>query len=204
VSIGRDDCYFSVDVEADGPIPGPYSMLSMGIVVAGRYDGSTFRRGDVDDPASRLYVELKPISNQFDPRALEVSGLDRDRLLSSGEDPAFAMTRVARWVRQQAGSARPIFSAWPLGFDWMFSYWYFVQYADGGSPFGHSLHLDMKTLYAARSAEPIHRSIKRNMPAGILGERPHTHHALDDAIEQAVLFANIFEWRVEPEAGSRR
>jgi hypothetical protein len=124
--------------------------------------------------------------------------------MSTGEDPAFAMTRVARWVRQQSGSARPIFAAWPLGFDWMFCYWYFVQYADGGSPFGHSLHIDIKTLYAARSAEPVHRSIKRNMPASILGERPHTHHALEDATEQAVLFANIFEWRVEPDTPDTR
>lgn len=30
------DLYFSADVETDGPIPGPYSMLSFGIVFAGR------------------------------------------------------------------------------------------------------------------------------------------------------------------------
>jgi hypothetical protein len=29
----RPDVYFSVDVEADGPIPGPYSMLSVGVAV---------------------------------------------------------------------------------------------------------------------------------------------------------------------------
>jgi hypothetical protein len=28
------DIYFSADIEADGPIPGPYSMLSFGLAVA--------------------------------------------------------------------------------------------------------------------------------------------------------------------------
>jgi hypothetical protein len=32
------ETYFSVDVEADGPIPGPYSMISVGVAVAGRHD----------------------------------------------------------------------------------------------------------------------------------------------------------------------
>src|SRR5262245_56668885 len=33
------DVYFSADVETDGPIPGPYSMLSFALVQAGRFDG---------------------------------------------------------------------------------------------------------------------------------------------------------------------
>ena len=88
----RSDCYISVDIEADGPIPGPYSMLSIGMAVAGRFDGTTFERVDVDDPDHRFYAELKPISSEFDEAALAVAGLDRDRLQETGEDPALAMT----------------------------------------------------------------------------------------------------------------
>ena len=29
----------------------------------------------------------------------------------------------------------------------------------------------------------------------LLADRPHTHNALDDAIQQAELFANVFEWK---------
>jgi hypothetical protein len=32
------------------------------------------------------------------------------------------------------------------------------------------------------------------MPASLLPASPHTHNALDDAIEQGELFANVFEW----------
>ena len=38
------DVYFSADVETDGPIPGPYSVLSFALVFAGTYDGSLFSR----------------------------------------------------------------------------------------------------------------------------------------------------------------
>jgi hypothetical protein len=192
--MARRDCYVSVDIEADGPVPGPYSMLSIGMVVAGRYDGERFDAGDLDDTEQRFYAELRPISSEFDQAALEVSGLDRQHLERDGEDPAFAMTRAAAWVRRVARKDRAVFAAFPLGFDWMFAYWYFTRFAETGSPFGHSTHLDIKTLYSARAGEPIVRSIKRNMPADILGNRPHTHHALDDALEQAELLQNLLRW----------
>jgi hypothetical protein len=32
------------------------------------------------------------------------------------------------------------------------------------------------------------------MPKHLVAGRRHTHHALDDAIEQGELFANIWEW----------
>jgi hypothetical protein len=41
---GNVDSYFSADVETDGPIPGPYSMLSFALVYAGSFDGAKFSR----------------------------------------------------------------------------------------------------------------------------------------------------------------
>ena len=37
--------------------------------------------------------------------------------------------------------------------------------------------------------------LERAMPHELLSKRPHTHNARDDAVEQADLFANLFEWR---------
>jgi hypothetical protein len=59
---GLVDAYFSADVETDGPIPGPYSMLSFALVFAGRYDGHLFARPD--SYVARFYAELKPISEE--------------------------------------------------------------------------------------------------------------------------------------------
>ena len=44
------DVYFSADVETDGPIPGPFSILSFALVYAGRFDGGRFERpANLDD-----------------------------------------------------------------------------------------------------------------------------------------------------------
>ncbi|MEV5707140.1 exonuclease [Actinoallomurus sp. NPDC052274] len=192
------DVYISADVEADGPIPGPYSMISFGLAVAGTYDGRTFERRDPE--AATFYAELRPISDEYDAAALAVSGLDRERLLREGRDPAAAMSAAARWVEAvgRAEGGKPVFAAYPLGFDWMFLYWYFVRFAETGSPFGHSRFLDLKTLYAARSGETVTRSVKGRMPRHLLSRRRHTHHALDDAVEQAELLQNLMAWDGAP------
>lgn len=106
------------------------------------------------------------------------------------------MTEFAHWVDAMAerhdGSA--VFAAYPLGFDWLFTYWYLISYA-GHSPFGHGRAVDIKTLYAARAARPIAGSTKRQMASHLRTDTPHTHNALDDAVEQAELLANIMRWR---------
>ncbi|AGL19995.1 exonuclease [Actinoplanes sp. N902-109] len=185
------DLYISVDIEADGPIPGPYSMLSFGMVTAATYDGTTFTRLE---PAT-FYRELQPISPEFVPEALAVSGLDRAALARTGAPPALAMTENVAWLAEMAEQhrARPVLVAYPLGFDWMFTYWYQVRFT-GGSPFGHSGHLDIKTLFAGKARTTVRSVGKRTMPRHLLSSRTHTHHALDDALEQAELFCNIAAW----------
>ncbi|MFA1551694.1 exonuclease [Actinomadura chokoriensis] len=194
----KRELYVSVDVEADGPIPGPYSMLSFGMAACGTFDGDEFRPSDPAE--STFYAELKPISDAYVPEALAVSGLDRGLLAVDGRDPAEAMNAATAWITEvsAAANASPVLVAYPLGFDWMFLYWYWMRFADAGSPFGHSRHLDLKSLYAAKARTLVTRSTKRQMPAGLLPDRPHTHNALDDAIEQAELFHNLIRWAGNP------
>jgi DNA polymerase III epsilon subunit-like protein len=195
--MAKSEVYISLDIEADGPIPGPYSMISFGLAVCGTFDGRTF---EPVDPAERtFYAELKPISNDFVPDALAVSGLDRDRLLVEGRDPADAMDAAAAWVAEVTGDADPVVVAYPLGFDWMWLYWYFMRFAAAGSPFSFSRHLDIKTIYATKARTTVARSTKRQMPGYLRAKRPHTHNALDDALEQAELFQKLFRWEgVQP------
>ncbi|MFC0109014.1 hypothetical protein [Kibdelosporangium aridum] len=133
--MAKASVYISVDVEADGPIPGPYSMISLGACVAGRHDGDVFT--PVDPEVQTFYRELRPISDQFVPEALAVSGLDRDLLVKSGAEPAAAMRDFAAWVKEVSGPAAAVFTAYPASFDWMFTYWYVMRFT-GSSPFGHS------------------------------------------------------------------
>lgn len=186
------DIYFSADVETDGPIPGPYSMLSFALVEAGRYDGVTFQRAPAS--AASFYAELRPISDDFEPEALAVNGLDRERLMQAGEDPVDAMTRASEWVSRQSHGGSPILVAYPLSFDWTWLYWYFVRFSAAGSPFKHSRCFDLKTAFATKAGLPIAGSGRDKLPVALRSHRVHSHHALDDAREQAEIFANVFEW----------
>ncbi|MFG1709537.1 hypothetical protein ACFLIM_40775 [Nonomuraea sp. M3C6] len=97
-------------------------MISLGMAVAGRAD-LTF------------YTELRPISDEFVPAALAVSGLDRDRLLREAPAPEEAMAAAARWVDGLRKIGRPVFLAAPAVWDGMFVHWYFIRFT-GKSPFG--------------------------------------------------------------------
>ena len=186
------DVYFSADVETDGPIPGPYSMLSFALVYSGSFDGKQFKHPQNFE--DNFYRELKPISKSFQPEALRVNGLDRERLCREGETPERAMSEAYDWITGIAGVAKPVLVAYPLSFDWAWLYWYFVQFSSKGSPFNHSLCFDMKTAYAVKASVPISEAGRSKILPQLLPDRRHTHHALDDAIEQAEIFGNLFEW----------
>jgi hypothetical protein len=186
------DAYFSADVETDGPIPGPFSILSFGLVYAGSFDGQRFSAPG--SYSETFYRELRPISDNYQAEALRVNGLDRDRLLREGASPEIAMEEARRWIEGFAGEAKPVLVAYPLSFDWSWLYWYFVRFSAGGSPFNHSLCFDIKTAFAVKAGIPIADSGKSRLLPSLRPQGKHTHHALEDAIEQAEIFANVFQW----------
>lgn len=198
----RPDLYISADVETDGPMPGPYSLLSFGLSVVGKYDGHQFDSWQGQDRT--FYRELKPISDDFQPEALEVNGLDRKKLKAEGSDPARAMAEAAEWVKEMCPECRPVLVAYPVAFDWAFLYWYFERFAPGGSPFGHSSCLDIRTLYQAVAGTVFDQSGKTAMPDFLQPSSPHTHNALDDAIEQGELFSNLLAWSMRRRAAVGR
>ena len=189
---GGVDAYFSADVETDGPIPGPFSILSFAIVYAGSFDGRRFERPRNYDRT--LYKELKPISDDFQQEALRINKLDRSRLCLEGESPQNAMTEASHWVRNIAGQFKPVLVAYPLSFDWTWLYWYFIRFSEDGSPFDYSRCYDIKTALAVKAGTPISEAGRSRLHPSLRPKRQHTHHALDDAIEQAEIFANVFEW----------
>ena len=77
--------WIMVDIEADGPIPGDYSMVSVGAVVVEPGLERTF------------YGELRPISENFIPEALAVSGFSRDHVMTFPEAEG-VMRSFAGWV----------------------------------------------------------------------------------------------------------
>src|SRR6267378_7687390 len=98
--------YVMVDIESDGPIPGDYSMVSFGAVIAEPGLSRTF------------YGKLRPISEKWIAEALKVSGFNRDDVLKF-DDPAEVMRRFDAWLKENVKD-RPMFIADNNGFDWQF------------------------------------------------------------------------------------
>lgn len=186
------DVYFSADVETDGPIPGPFSMLSFALVYCGTYDGDKFEHPKNFNRT--FYAELKPISEKFQQEALEVNNLNRETLKKIGASPEDAMKDAFSWVERECGDGSPVLIAYPLSFDWTWLYWYFHSFSERGSPFNHSRCYDLKTAIAVKSRMPISASGRKNIPQFLRSQTTHTHNALDDAKEQAEIFVKAFQW----------
>jgi hypothetical protein len=175
------EIYISTDVESDGPIPGPNSMLSFGSAAytADKQLLSTFSAnletlpGAEADPKTAAWWKTQP----------EAWAACRTDL----QDPARAMKNYVAWLKGLP--ARPVFVAYPAGFDFLFVYWYLMRFA-GESPFSHSA-LDVKSFAMAMLKLDYRDSTKRAMPKRWFDKLPHTHIALDDAIEQGALFCNM-------------
>ncbi len=195
--MAKKDLYISIDIEADGPIPGEYSMISIGACVAGERSRDGYKPHNPDNTG--IYIELKPISDNWNPEAQAVSGLTREHFQTNGEDPRSGMKRFVAWINQQCGEEyRPVFCGYPAGYDWLFTYWYLIKYT-GKSPFGFSGMYDMKTAIAVKTENLWIKNVKRALPENIRGTRPHTHNPLDDARGQADLFNALQTWNPQQE-----
>ena len=180
------EIYVSTDIETDGPIPGPHSMLSFGSAAFDRERGivGTFSAnlvtlpGAAGAPATMEWWRSQPeawAACRADPRP-----------------PEEAMPEYARWVRALPG--RPVFVAYPAGFDFLFVYWYLIRFA-GESPFSFSA-VDIKTYAMALLDGEYRGSSKKSWPRRWLAaELPHRHQALDDAIEQGHAFVRMLRER---------
>ena len=176
--VARPEIYISTDIETDGPIPGPHSMLSF---------------------ASAAYTAGKDLLGTFSANLVTLSGAtgDPDTMAwwatqpqawascrADQQEPADAMARYRDWLESLPG--RTVFVGYPAAFDFMFVYWYLIRFA-GSSPFSHSA-LDLKTYAMALLGTDYRATTKRTMPRTWFEDLPHTHIALDDAIEQGALF----------------
>ena len=177
------ELYFSLDVETDGPIPFHNSMLQIGMAAITLKDGvvGTFRRN------IRPYPGAKP-----DPDCMRDFWLSTPELTSryhslveGAGDWMYTMLDCDTWVRSFAAYGKPVCCASPSGFDFTFLRCYMVA-ARGGK----------ETVFKHRCWDA------RSHAMGVLGKEygscgkdgipqswrpkdlPHTHDALDDALEQ--------------------
>ena len=171
-----DEVFISVDIEASGPIPGEFSMLSIGAC-------------DAYHPDQSFSCLLKPTSQNAVPDAMAITGLSLMTLTKDGLEPEVAMAQFAHWIQNVSGKGTPVFVGLNAPFDWSFVNYYFIRYL-GTNPFGFSA-LDIKALFMGvhRTSWRDTRSSNIKAVEGALGTG--THDALEDARYQAELFRLI-------------
>jgi hypothetical protein len=157
--------YFMVDVETDGPIPGDYSMVQIGVVMV----------REPLETAPTFFGELIPISKLWIPEALKVTGLTREQTLGFRE-PASVMLDLDEFVVRHNLGKRAMFISDNNGFDYMFATWYLYHFL-GRSPFGHS-STNLGSLYKGLIGNTF-KNFKH------LRETRHTHNPVDDAMGNA-------------------
>jgi hypothetical protein len=178
-----EEIYISTDIEADGPIPGPHSMYSLA-------SAAFLRDGTIIDTFSVNLEELEGATGHpetmkwwaTEPAALAICRKDQRAIAES-------MTDYALWLESLPG--KPILVGYPVTFDFMFVYWYLIRFV-GRCPFSYN-GIDVKTYALAMLKADGYQSVsKSNLSERWIPQSPHTHVALDDAIEQGRLFCSMF------------
>lgn len=157
--------YIIVDVESDGPIPNKYSMVCFGAVILDSALARTF------------YGKVKPISREWIPEALAVSGFTREQH-ESFPDPALVMSEFRDWLKANV-KGRPIFISDNLAYDWQWINYYF-HYFLNENPFG----------FSGRRIGDLYCGMKMNTSLNSewkwkFRKTKHDHNPVNDAIGNA-------------------
>lgn len=183
--------YVCVDIEASGPVPGLYNMVSIGGVEV-RLDGDRHRRGD------SFYYELQPVNDGFDAHAMSIHGITEAHLRAHGMPVKAAMAAIKSWVEARIGPGqRALFVGHNAAFDWSFVAWYF-KWSELDNPFRYD-PLDTKALIMGRHGVPWSEANKKGVLARHPGLTPpppeRVHHALGDAEFQADILIALLDGR---------
>jgi len=180
------ELYVSIDVEADGPIPGMNSMLSFGSAVFD-INGNLWNTFECNlELLPEATSEVKTMEWwKTQPEAWEHCRKD---LLS----PSVVMNSyyVNMVHLSEQLNKKLVCIGYPITYDFMFLYWYLMKFA-GKSPFSFS-GIDIKTIAMMMMKRPYTKIGKSSMPKRWFeGAEKHTHTPLEDAKGQGRMFVNM-------------
>lgn len=186
--------YLSIDVETTHDVPGVGSMLSLG-VCAIQWSNRDSKWGVVSEFYKKL-IELpegtwNPAVIDFwktCPKALEEA-------TTNSEDPAKVMLQFRAWCTELKWTWRRdlVPFANPAGYDYSFLRYYMVRFAGDDEPLGHRC-ADMRSVVAEKLKIPFRQAGKGNYPRQWSRDGfEHTHSAIEDAREQAFLWARMLD-----------
>ncbi len=185
--LDKDQIYVVVDIETNGPVPGLYSMLSIGAVAS-----------TASDEVASFYRKLLPC---------EDAGQDADTMdwwqsqpeawrevKTDALPPQLVMNEFCDWINDF--KVKPIFVAHPVGFDYTFVSWYLQKFAQ--NPFsdysGVARILDLPSFASGKLNLPLSKSARPQLPESLkVGMPEHSHKAIDDARGYGVILRNLLK-----------
>jgi hypothetical protein len=185
------EIYASIDIEADGKIPGVSSMINFGAVFY-THKGEEIAFYHANLAPLPPPAAPDPETLQWWEKQFKLNPKLKEELSTNVKDPQEVMDDFVDFVESLGRRHKvPITAmAYPAGFDFTWMYWY-MMYFVGRSPFSFSC-LDIKSYAMAKMGCNYRAAVKRNMPKSWFGKGDrHTHVGLDDARGQGRLFFNM-------------
>ena len=167
--MNQAEIYVSTDIETDGPIPGPHSMLSLASVAISAHgeELAHFSANLQTLPGASAHAQTaKWWATQPEAwQACQQNAQAADQVMAD----------YLAWLKALPGT--PVFVAYPSGFDFTFVYWYLIRFT-GESPFAQHA-LDIRSFAMAHLGADFCNNGKRHLPKTWFSLQPHTHVALD-------------------------
>jgi hypothetical protein len=179
--------HFTMDVEADGPVPGLYNLISIGIVSVGTLADTApedFAKPAPSDHRTHMtpwgfYSGVCPM-NLYPgiPEARAVSGIsfEEQKTFPVWND---AFCDLDAWIRDTCKGDRPIFWSDNPGFDWPWFNYYMTLFYGSIQPHGHSCRR-IGDYWAGLQKNPRDTGGWKKFR-----KTKHDHHALNDAAGMA-------------------
>lgn len=154
--------WFMVDIEADGPCPGLFSMVSFGVVLV----------REPLETSPTFYGKVCPLAGaDWQPDTLAISGHTRQEHCKFPE-PVDEMKRFDEWITANS-VGRPMLISDNVGWDNQFISYYFWNFL-GKNPFGHS-STNIGSLYKG-----LVKDTRKNFKH--LRITKHSHHPVEDSL----------------------
>ncbi|MCK9529503.1 MAG: exonuclease [Gammaproteobacteria bacterium] len=180
-----EEIYLSLDIEADGRVPGISSMLSFGLAA---YDMDKNYLGSFERNLDLLpNAKPHPETEKFWEDNQEAYDITRINMVK----PYDAMMDCSKWINdiRQTFKGKPTVVGYPATFDYMFYNWYMCAFL-GNNAMGFGA-LDVKSYAMAMLKKTFRNTTKRAMPREWFDAFPHTHVAIEDSLEQGALTINM-------------
>jgi DNA polymerase III epsilon subunit-like protein len=181
--------YFCIDIEASGPVPALYDMISLGAVAV-----ASDAKGQLVKGAT-FYVEIRPEGPRVDAGAMKINGLNIDTLRREGRPRREALLELAEYTKLNTKrGTKPVFVGHNAPFDWSFVSWCYAA-EDLPNPYGYKA-LDTKALATGKLG--IHwfdsnKEVLEKMLALPPEDLSLKHRADYDALYQADILIKLLE-----------